>query len=75
MWQKQVDQDELSVFGKDIVKRQLVEIHHEWTCSRCGFQFYTPGCILDGLTLSEMLLHLKTMREREFAMHICVLHS
>jgi hypothetical protein len=74
MWQKQVDQDELSVFGKDIVKRQLVEIHHEWTCSICGFQFYTPGCVLDGLTLNEILLHLKTMREQEFARHICVLH-
>ena len=74
MLQKKVDHDELSIFGKDIAKRELVEIHHDWTCSSCGFQFYTPGCILDGLTLNEILLHLKTMREREFAMHICVLN-
>jgi hypothetical protein len=74
MWHKLLGQDELSIFGKEVVKRELVEIHHEWACSRCGFQFYTPGCILDGLTLNEILLHLKTIREREFAMHICVLH-
>ena len=74
MWQRQLDQCARSNSGKDVVKRELVEIHREWTCSRCGFQFYTPGCILDGLTLNEILLYLKTMREREFARHTCALH-
>jgi hypothetical protein len=74
MLQKQVGQDELGILGKAIVKRELVEIHHEWTCSCCGFQFDTPGRVLDGLTLNELLLCLKTTREQEFARHTCVLH-
>jgi hypothetical protein len=54
-----------------IIKRELVEIRYEWTCSLCGFQFYNPGCVLDGLTLNEIVLQLKKMRERAFAKHEC----
>jgi hypothetical protein len=58
-----------------IMKRDLVEIRHEWTCSLCGCQFYNPGCVLDGLTLNEIIQHLKKMREQAFAKHPCLLHS
>jgi hypothetical protein len=54
-----------------ITKRDLIEIRHEWTCSRCGREFYNPGCILDGLTLNEIIRHVKEMRERAFAKHVC----
>jgi hypothetical protein len=59
--------------AKDIVKRELIEIGHEWTCSQCGCQFYNPGCILDGLALDEIILHVKKMREQAFANHACLL--
>ena len=75
MLQKQSEQDKRNTLGKDIVKRGLVEIGHEWICSQCGCQFYNPGCILDGLTLIEIILYLKNMREQAFAMHACLLHS
>jgi hypothetical protein len=54
-----------------IRKRKLIEIRHEWTCSLCGCQFYNPGCVLDGMTLSGIVLHLKRMRELAFAKHVC----
>ena len=74
MLQKQSEQDKRNTLGKDIVKRGLVEIGHEWVCSQCGYQFYNPGCILDGLTLNEIMLHVKKMREQAFAKHACRLH-
>jgi hypothetical protein len=55
-----------------IMKRDLVEIRHEWTCSRCGCQFYNPGCVLDGLTLNEIIQHVKRIREQAFADHVCL---
>ena len=58
-----------------IMKRVLVEIGHEWTCSLCGCQFYNPGCVLEGLTLDEIVLQLKKMRERAFAKHVCLCPS
>jgi hypothetical protein len=73
--QKQPEQDKRNTLGKDIVKRELIEICHEWRCSQCGCQFYNPGCILDGLTLKEIILHLKKMWEQAFAKHACLLHS
>jgi hypothetical protein len=72
--QKQSEQYERNNSGKEIVKRELIEIRHEWICSQCGCQFYIPGCILDGLTLNEIMLHLKKMREQAFAKHACLLH-
>jgi hypothetical protein len=57
-----------------IMERELIEIRHEWVCSQCGCQFYIPGCILDGLTLIEIMQHLKKMREQAFAKHACLLH-
>jgi hypothetical protein len=54
------------------MERELIEIRHEWVCSQCGCEFYNPGCILDGLNLSEIILHLKSMREQAFAKHVCL---
>jgi len=54
-----------------IIARELIEIRHEWVCSQCNYQFYNPGCILDGLTLNEIIQHLKKMREQAFAKHVC----
>jgi hypothetical protein len=55
--------------------RQLIEIHHEWVCSVCGHEFYNPGCVLTGLTLNEIMQHVKKMREQAFANHACFGHS
>jgi hypothetical protein len=54
-----------------VMARELIEIRQEWVCSRCGCQFYNPGCILDGLTLNEIIMHLRKMREQAFANHVC----
>ena len=54
-----------------IMERELIEIRQEWVCSQCGCQFYNPGCVLDGLTLNEIMHHVKKMRERAFARHVC----
>ncbi len=75
MLQKRSEQDSRIILGEDIVKRELIEIGHEWMCSQCGCQFYNPGCILDGLTLNEIMLHVKKMREQAFANHACLLHQ
>jgi hypothetical protein len=55
--------------------RELIEIRHEWVCSHCGSLFSNPCCILDGLTLNEIILHVKKMREQTFANHLCLNHS
>ena len=55
-----------------IVARELIEIRQEWVCSECGCQFYNPGCVLTGLTLSEIMQHVKKMREQAFAKHVCL---
>jgi hypothetical protein len=75
MLQKRSEQDSRIILGEDIVKRELIEIGHEWMCSQCGCQFYNPGSILDGLTLNEIMLHVKKMREQAFANHACLLHQ
>ena len=54
-----------------IMERELIEIRHEWVCSQCECQFYNPGCILTGLTLREIMQHVKNMREKAFAEHVC----
>jgi hypothetical protein len=54
-----------------IAARELIEIRQEWVCSKCKRQFYNPGCILDGLTLNEMMQHVKRMREQTFSKHVC----
>jgi hypothetical protein len=54
-----------------IMERELIEIRHEWVCSECGCQFYNPGCVLTGLTLNEIMHHVKKMREQAFAKHEC----
>jgi hypothetical protein len=74
MLQKQSEQDKRNTLGKDIVKRELVEIGHEWICSQCGCQFYNPGVVVDGLTIGEIMAHVKKMREHAFAKHSCHLH-
>ena len=55
-----------------IMERKLIEIRQEWVCSQCGCQFYNPGCVLTGLTLSEIIQHVKKMREQAFAGHVCL---
>jgi len=54
------------------MERELIEIRQEWVCSQCGCQFYNPGCVLDGLTLNEIMQHVRRMRERAFAEHVCL---
>ena len=58
-----------------IMARELIEIRHEWVCSECGYQFYTPGSVLTGLTLNEIMPHVKKIREQAFANHVCFSHS
>jgi hypothetical protein len=53
------------------IKRELVEIRHDWTCSRCGYRFCTSDCI-DGMPLNEIVLHLEKIREQAFAEHVCL---
>ena len=74
MLKKHSEQETRNILGKDIVKRELIEIGNEWVCSECGCPFYNPGCILDGFTLDEIILHVKKMREMAFANHACLLH-
>jgi hypothetical protein len=57
-----------------IMARELIEIHHEWVCSQCGYVFFNPGCVLTGLTLDKIILHVKKMRELAFANHVCLSH-
>ena len=54
-----------------VTERELIEVRHEWVCSQCAFDFYSPGYVLDGLTLNEIVQHLKNMREQAFARHVC----
>jgi hypothetical protein len=75
MLQKHSEQETRNMLGIDIVKRELVQIGHEWMCSECGCPFYNPGCILDELTIDEIILHVKEMREWAFSKHVCQLHS
>jgi len=58
-----------------IMERELIETNHEWVCSQCGCPFYNPGCALTGLTLNEIILHVKKMREKAFAKHVCLTPS
>ncbi len=58
-----------------IMARNLIEVGHEWVCSQCGCEFYNPGCVLTGLTLHEIMQHVKKMRELAFAKHVCFIHS
>src|SRR4029077_9975554 len=51
--------------------RELIEVHQEWVCSQCGCVFYTPGCVLAGLTQKEIVPHVEKMREQAFAKHVC----
>jgi hypothetical protein len=55
-----------------IMERELIEIRHQWVCSQCGYLFFNPGCVLDGLTLNDIIQHLKKMREQAFADHACL---
>jgi hypothetical protein len=57
------------------MERELIEIRHEWACSQCGRLFFNPGCVLDGLTLNEIIRHLKKMRQQAFADHLCLFPS
>ena len=75
MLQKHSERESRSMLGIDIVKRELVQIGHEWMCSECGCPFYNPGCIFDGLTIDKIILHVKEMREWAFSKHVCQLHS
>jgi len=54
-----------------VIKRELIEVRHEWVCSLCGHEFYNPGCDLTGLTLDEIIQHVKKSREKAFAEHVC----
>ena len=53
------------------VTRALIEIRHEWVCSQCEREFYNHGCSLAGLTLDEIIEHVKKFREQAFAQHVC----
>ena len=54
-----------------VVERELIQIDHQWVCSQCAHLFFNPGCVLDGLTLNEIIHHLQIMREQAFADHVC----
>ncbi len=54
-----------------VVERELIQIDHQWVCSQCARPFFNPGCVLDGLTLNEIIQHLQIMREKAFADHVC----
>jgi len=41
------------------MERELIETNHEWVCSPVWMPFYNPGCALTGLTLNEIILHVK----------------
>lgn len=71
MSQEHSEQNTRNILGKDLVKRELVEIGHQWMCTECRYEFYNPGCVLDGLILDEIILHVKKMREQAFAKHTC----
>ena len=58
-----------------VAKCELIKIGDEWVCSQCGREFYNPGCILTGLTVDEIIRHVKTFREQAFAEHLCASHS
>jgi hypothetical protein len=51
--------------------RELIEVGREWVCSVCGREFYNSGCVLTGLTLDEIIQHVKKSREHAFAEHVC----
>jgi hypothetical protein len=53
------------------VERELIQMNHQWLCSQCGCQFYNADCVVTGLTLTEIILHLNKMREQAFANHVC----
>ena len=58
-----------------IMDRELIEINNKWVCSQRGCLFYNPGCVLTGLTLNEIIGHVKKMREKAFANRLCLNHS
>ena len=49
----------------------LIEIRQEWVCSRCGRAFTFPPGPLSGLTLSEIIERVKSLREKAVAEHVC----
>ena len=57
-----------------MIARELIEVRQEWVCSQCGCQFYNLDCVLTGLTLDEIIQHVKKMREQAFAKDACLLH-
>ena len=68
---REVSPTETTEIIPSIMARQLIEVRHEWICSQCGCEFYNPGCVLTGLTLNEIIHHVKMMREQAFANHVC----
>jgi hypothetical protein len=42
-----------------------------WFIAGANSIIFNPGCVLDGLTLNEIIQHLQIMREQAFADHIC----
>ena len=52
--------------------RELVEIRNQWVCSECESQFYNLGYTLTGLTLDDIIQHLRKTREKAFADHVCL---
>jgi hypothetical protein len=58
-----------------VMERELIQIGHQWLCSRCGCQFYNAGCILTGLTLTEIILRVRTMRGQAFNNHTCAVQN
>ena len=53
------------------MERKLTEVRQEWVCSQCGSPFDTPDRALDGLMIKEIVYHLKAVREKGFAEHVC----
>src|ERR1700731_133170 len=49
-----------------VMERELIEIDHPWG-GRCARLFCNPCGVLAGLTLNEIIQHLKKMREQAFA--------
>jgi hypothetical protein len=54
-----------------VMERELIQIDHQWVCRQCAHLFFNPACLLEGLTLNEIIQHLKKIREQAFVDHVC----
>ena len=59
------------------MRRELVWIDHTrfrgWGCSQCAWVFNPPGA-LTGNNFDEMKQNFESLRDKEFASHLCAEH-